>query len=128
MLSRLRPYLHQFLLYLMSGGIAVLLDFGSYFLLLSLDVWYVTANIVGNVLGFFGAFVLHKYLVFQKREAMINHFVRYCIINVFNILAQTAILYLLVERLHLDEGSAKFVSWAVTVLWNFFLYKFFVYV
>ncbi|MBI3332451.1 GtrA family protein [Candidatus Peregrinibacteria bacterium] len=114
--------------YLMSGGLAVALDFGGYFVLLWLDVYYVTANIVGNILGFFGAFLLHKYFVFGKHDAIVNHFVRYCVINIFNLIAQTALLFVFVEYLHLDEGSAKFISWALTVLWNFFLYKFLVYV
>lgn len=118
----------QFVLYLGSGGLAVLLDFGSYFVLLSADVWYVAANLVSNVLGFFGAFLLHKYIVFRKRGTLTSHFLRYCLLNVFNIAAQTLLLMALVEWLHLGEGDSKFLSWAATVLWNFFLYKFFVYV
>ena len=115
-------------MYLISGGLAVVVDFGSYFLLLQMDVWYVTANIVSNILGFFATFVLHKYIVFGKKDAVLNHFVRYCILTIINIVAQTMLLYAFVEYLHLDEGSAKFASWFITVLWNFFLYKFFVYV
>jgi len=118
----------QFGLYLVSGSLAFLIDFGSYFLMLQLDVWYVTANIISNILGFFATFVLHKYIVFGKKDAVLNHFVRYCILTIANIVAQTMLLYAFVEYLHLDEGSAKFVSWFITVLWNFFLYKFFVYV
>jgi len=118
----------QFGMYLVSGGLAVVADFGSYFLLLQLDVWYVTANVIGNILGFFATFLLHKYLVFGKKDEIVNHFVRYCILTGLNIIAQTALLYLFVESFHLDEGSAKFISWAITVLWNFFLYKYFVYV
>lgn len=118
----------QFLLYLASGGTAFVLDFGSYFLLLQAGVWYVGANIVGNVLGFFGAFLLHKYLVFGKRDKTAEHFVRYCIVNIINIAAQTILLYLLVEYARMGEGDGKFISWAITTFWNFFLYKFFVYV
>lgn len=118
----------QFIRYVASGGLAVFLDFGSYFLLLWLGVYYVTANIVGNILGFFATFLFNKYFVFERKDRIMNHFVRYCLINLFNLIAQTALLYLFVERLHMDEGSAKFVSWGMTILWNFFLYKFIVYV
>ncbi len=118
----------QFLRYLLSGGTAFVLDFGSYFLLLNVGVWYVTANVVGNILGSFGAFLLHKYLVFEKKDKTAEHFVRYCIMNLVNAAAQTILLYMLVEYARLDEGDAKFLSWAITTFWNFFLYKFFVYV
>lgn len=118
----------QFLLYLFSGGAAFVCDFGSYFLLLWLDVWYVAANIISNIIGFFCTFAFHKYFVFGKREAIVNHFVRYCVLNVVNIVAQTVLLYAFVEFLFMDEGTAKFLSWALTIVWNFLAYKFLVYV
>lgn len=121
-------FLRQFLRYLASGGFAFVLDFGSYFLLLWLDVYYVTANVIANVLGFFGAFFFHKYFAFQKRDRIVSHFVRYCLVNVFNVVMQTILLYVFVEYAHLDEGNGKFLSWAFTIVWNFFLYKFLVYV
>lgn len=126
--ARLREYARTFLRYLESGIAAALFDFGSYFVLLHLGVWYVTANIVGNALGFVSAFLFHKYISFQRSGSMLNHFVRYCVLNVVNIVAQTALLWIFVELLGIDASSAKVASWGVTVLGNFFLYKFFVYV
>ena len=67
-------------------------------------------------------------LLIREKDRIMNYLVGYCLINLFNLIAQTALLYLFVERLHMDEGSAKFVSWGMTILWNFFLYKFIVYV
>ncbi|MEK7590855.1 MAG: GtrA family protein [Patescibacteria group bacterium] len=120
--------IRQFMLYIASGGAAVVFDFGSYFLLLRLGTWYVGANIISTIIGFFAAFLLHKFIVFGKRDAMVNHFVRYCVLNVLNIAAQTLLLYIFVEYLRMGEGDGKFLSWAITILWNFFLYKYFVYV
>ena len=118
----------QFILYVASGLGAVAFDFGSYFLLLKFGVWYVAANVVGNILGFFSAFVFHKYIAFQKHGEIAEHFLRYCLVNLGTFLAQTGLLYVFVESLHMGEGDAKFLSWAVTILANFFLYKFLVYV
>lgn len=128
MYRRLRPHIHQFSCYIGSGAAAAALDFGSYFLLMWMGVWYVTANIFGNVLGFFGAFLFHKYLVFHQHSGFVNHFVRYCILSLFNVVLQTMLLMLFVERLNIDAGSAKIASWILSALGNFFLYKFFVYV
>ncbi len=126
--AKLRPHAGQFLRYIVAGLGAVACDFGSYFLLLQAGVWYVAANIVGNILGFVATFLLQKYFVFGRKDDLAKHFLRFCLINLFNLLVQTALLWLLVERVGVDEGSAKFVSWAMTILWNFFLYKFLVYV
>ncbi|MBI1934276.1 GtrA family protein [Candidatus Peregrinibacteria bacterium] len=122
------PHLSQIGLYLLSGGMTALLDFGSYFLLLWMGTWYVTANIVSNTLGFFGAFLLHKYVVFQKNGLLFHHFCRYCVLNGMNFVVQFFLLILLVETFGMDEGTAKLASWLLSSIGNFFLYKFLVYV
>jgi len=123
-----QTHTRQFLLYLVSGGASVVVDFGSYFLLIWLGSHYVTANVVGNTLGFLSAFFFHKYFVFKKYDKSANHFVRYCLLTLFNVVVQTLILVLLVEWFSFDQGSAKLLSWIISTLGNFFFYKFFVYV
>lgn len=126
---KLSEQIPSFLRYLASGVGAVVCDFGSYFLLTNIfGVWYVTANTVGNILGFFSAFLFHKYFSFRKNDQLTKHFIRYCLLNLFNFFIQTALLWLLVEKAAVDTGSAKVGSWGMTVLWNYFLYKFLVYV
>src|SRR3989344_579888 len=118
----------QFLLYLISGCASVFLDFGSYFLLITLTVHYVTANIIGNALGFLGAFFFHKYFVFKRYDRHINHFARYCLLTLFNIAIQTLLLIIFVEWFDMDHRSAKLASWIISTIGNFFFYKFLVYV
>ena len=127
-MKRLSSASGQFLGYLASGGFAFVLDFGSFLTLTRMGAWYMIANTVGNVLGFLATFLFNKYLVFGKRAEMMNHFVRFCLLNVLNIIVQSILLYLFVERLSMDHDSAKFASWALTIAWNFFFYKFLVYV
>lgn len=128
MFHLIKPHLSQIGLYLLSGGITALLDFGSYFFLLWMGTWYVTANLASNVLGFLGAFLLHKYVVFQKNGMLLHHFCRYCVLNGVNFAVQFLFLVLLVEQLGMDQSTAKIVSWILSSLGNFFLYKFLVYV
>ncbi|OGJ57748.1 hypothetical protein A3H22_02255 [Candidatus Peribacteria bacterium RIFCSPLOWO2_12_FULL_55_15] len=128
MFHLIKPHLSQIGLYLLSGSITALLDFGSYFFLLRMGTWYVTANIVSNAIGFLGAFLLHKYVVFQKNGMVFHHFCRYCVLNGINVVVQFLFLIVLVETLGMNESTAKFVSWFLSSLGNFFLYKFLVYV
>lgn len=118
----------QFILYLSSGGVAAVLDFGSYYALLSIGVWYIIANIISGLLGFFFLFFLHKNVVFNKRSFFLRHLGRYFLVNMMNIAVLTILMYVLVEFGGMSAGLAKVVAFIPVVSWNFFVYKFFVYV
>lgn len=128
MFHLIKPHLSQIGLYLLGGGTAAILDFGSYFLLLWMGMWYIVANFLSNALGFAGAFLLHKFFVFRKQGAILHHFCRYCLVNLVVIAVQSFLLVLLVEWLYVNESTAKILSWFLSTLGNFFLYKFLVYV
>jgi putative flippase GtrA len=122
------PRYRQFIKYLFTGGSAAAIDIGSYLIFVHLGIYYITASVMSGVLGFLSAFLLHKYIAFQKRENIGNHFVRYCLLGLWNLFATNAVLYIAVQYLHVPEDIAKVIANASVVLWNFFLYKFLVYV
>ena len=121
-------HIRRFTMYVLSGFGAAIADIGSYFVFLHFDVWYIAASVMSGSLGFITAFMLHKYIVFQKNNAFLKHLLRYFIVDMINLGIITLLLYGLVEHFGMDAGIAKFVALAPVVLWNFFVYKFFVYV
>lgn len=126
-MRNIRPHLGQFALYVLSGGTAAVVDFGSYAVLIRLGVWYVGATVVSGVLGFFTTFLMNKYLAFKKRNDFMRHLLRFFIVDMANIIVGAAALYGLVDGLGMDKQIAKLLTMGMVVLWNFFLYKFFVY-
>lgn len=128
MFRRFLPHLFKFSLYFMSGCVAAVADIGSYFLLLYLGMWYIAASVVSGVVGFFTTFLLNKYMVFQKRQLFLHHLWRFFFVDMANLTFITGFLYVLVDFLGMDPRPAKFVAIAPVVLWNFFVYKFVVYV
>lgn len=118
----------QFVSYLFTGGSATIIDIGSYWIFLWIGVYFVTASVISGILGFISAFLLHKYIAFQKRDKIANHFLRYCLLGLWNLLATNVILYVCVRYIGIPEEFAKVIANASVVLWNFFLYKFLVYV
>ena len=122
------PYLTTFAVYVFSGCIAAVADIGSYFLLLHFGAWYITANIIGGIAGFCTAFLMHKFIVFKKKNDFLRHLGRYFVVDMFNLVIITTLLYILVDFVGIDEGAAKFIALAPMVLWNFFVYKFLVYI
>jgi putative flippase GtrA len=117
----------RFLRYVFSGGLATCSDIGLYLVLLSFGVYFVMASVFSGVLAFFAAFFLHKYVTYQESGDTTEHFIRYCILTALNFLAQNIILYVAVMHMGISEGWAKVMASASAILWNFFLYKRFVY-
>ncbi len=127
MLQRFRQHLPQFSLYLCIGFTALGVDLGSYYALLSMDVWYITASVIGGILGFFTSFLGNKYFVFRKREKFMAHLTKFFLVDMANIVATNIILYVLVEFVGISEELGKIIAMGCVVLWNFVLYKLFVY-
>lgn len=117
----------KFILYIFSGSTAAIVDIGLYAILLQWGVWYIAASLMSGVLAFFTAFLLHKYIVYQKRSTFIKHLLRYFVIDMCNLIVITFFLYIFVHFLFIDPFFAKILAITPVVLWNFFIYKFVVY-
>ena len=128
MFTRVYPHLGQFVLYLISGTSAAFIAYGSYLLFLYFEIYYVSASIYSDAVGFVATFTLHKYGVFRKSGKLASHFGRYCLLALFNVLVAALIIYGCVEYLSVPKEFAKLISMGVVVLWNFFIYKFIVYI
>ena len=123
-----RPHVPQFLRYVFSGGSAAALELGSFQVMHIAGLWYLAAGIVSSGIGLVSAFTFHKFFVFQKKENTRSQVIRYVILQGLNALAQVALLYVFVEYFGVVPFLGKILAIGVVVSWNFFLYKFFVYV
>ena len=128
MLNRLKPHIGQFSLYVLGGFGALGADLSSYYCMLYFGVWYVAASLISGFVGFCTAFLLHKYVVFRKRDDFLRHLGKYFLVDVVNNVVTTGFLYTLVHYFSVDPHPAKIFAIAPMICWNFLLYKFFVYV
>lgn len=120
--------MNQIFLYILSGLLANLIDILGFYGLYHMGVWYVLASFMSGAVGFVSAFVLQKYVVFQKRQNGTRHFTRYCILGAFNIIAISVILYCCVEYLSLSKEIAKIIANGGMASWNFLIMKRLIYV
>ena len=125
--TNFRPVAMQFMRYLISGGSAAGLAVAGYSLLVWLGVWYVLASVISDGIGFFLAFLFHKYFVFQKKGRGGMHMMRYTLLQIGNTIVQAGILYILVDFGGMDKILARILTIGIAVSWNFFFYKYFVY-
>lgn len=128
MYQRIRPHLPQFAQYLLSGGTAAAAEIGSYQLLLMMGTWYVAADWISGGIGVLVAFTLHKYLVFKKKERTVQHAARFSVLQAANYIVQRGLVVLFVEVFGAPPLLGKILGIGVTVSWNFFIYKFLIYV
>lgn len=117
----------QFATYVVNGIIANGIDIGGFWLLERTGLWYMYASFISSAAGFLAAFFLHKHVAFKAQGKAVQHFVKFCLLGAFNIVAVAAVLFVCVEWIGLPELPAKIIANGSQALWGFILMKFAVY-
>ncbi len=117
----------QYFRYLLSGSSAAFLEVTSNWAMLHSGMAYLNAAKISGGIGLLCAFLFHKFFAFKKKEQTSKQVIRYVILQGCNYIAQIYMIYLFVEFAGVPPFFAKILAIAITVLWNFFVYKFFVY-
>lgn len=119
--------IRQFAIYFANGVLANGIDIGGFYVLEQAGMWYVAATFLSGAAGFLTAFFLHKHFAFQKKEKTGSHFLKFCLLGIFNIIAVALVLTICVEWIGLPEIWGKIIANGSQVLWGFLLMKFVVY-
>jgi len=118
--SRFNTSLTRFLI---AGGLAFLVDFGLLALLhqlLGLPLWLSTG--VAFLVSFFVAYFLQRIFAFSSTAPHGGALIRYTALVAFNAGATIAVVSLL-NSTPLSWEGGKVVATAITTMWNFFLYR-----
>lgn len=119
---------HQFAKYFIVGISGYLINLGLLiFAKEVLGVSAVTATAVIGLLLLGFNFILNKYWSFKEKTMPHKQVVRYLILVVANYAFSVAAMYFFHELLKFDYRLVNFGTTAVMVLWNFPLYKYWVY-
>lgn len=114
--------------YLGVGGTAFVVDFGATVLardVLQLPLWL--AVTIGLAAGFIVNFTLQRNFAFQSDRPYAWSVILYVSLVVFNWIATTAGMYLIVEWIGYPTAVGKLICTIVTTLWNYPLYRFVVF-
>ena len=117
-----------FLKYLLVGVTAFALDYAVFlasFVLIGLN--YLMANAMGFLTGFFASFLLNRRYTFGAAGPMGGSLVRYSLLASFSLLAGSLLMVFFVEWLSIDPAVSKVLVVALTVCWNFPLYRYVVF-
>jgi len=117
---------HRTVRFLISGGSATVATISAlYFFNSVLSIWYVTATVLAFCVGFVVSFSMQKFWTFKNME--IDHVKQqasvYLVIVLFNLLLNTALVYLLVENFDLMPVVAQLIASALIACESFFAYR-----
>ena len=115
----------QFLRYLVTGGLAFVVDFGLFALCLYVFDWhYLLANLVGLVAGLVLNYALSLLWVFTacKRtleKKKVAEFTLFTLVGIAGVGINQLLMYLMVDGLDLNEMLSKMVAAILVLMWNF---------
>jgi len=118
----------QFIKYFIVGLSAVILDLITLYLLKAViglsAVWSIVAN---QLLISSYVFLLNKYWVFASSGALARQAVRYFSLAAVNYFIAIVWMWFFNEQLGFNYLLVRLVNIALSTIWNFLLYRFFVY-
>jgi putative flippase GtrA len=118
------------LFFLIAGGTAAVFQLCVYVLLSrTLAIPYLTASSIAFVLAVVVSFLLQKFVTFEHtgRTEIPRQFIHFFFLACMNLLANGALMYLLVEQVALHDVLAQMLTMATIAVWSFFLYKHFIF-
>src|SRR6188768_3646964 len=117
----------EFARFVVVGGISAVLEYSLYFIFKA-GVDYLIANILAFSLTNIVTYVLSKRYVFNfSPENKVQTATLFAVCLMGALLVNQIVLWALVEFVVVDDKIAKAIAIAITVIWNFFTRKHFVF-
>lgn len=114
----------QFFRYLFVGGSSFLLEYGAFYILLTVyNVHYLIANSIVYTTVSAINFSLNRLWTFRSKSQLRRQIALYLSLLLFNFIASNVMLYILSDQLHIPPLWAKIAVMVMVVLWNFVIYK-----
>jgi putative flippase GtrA len=114
--------LQQFSRYLVVGGLAFVVDFGSLYLLTEFaGLHYLISAAIAFLFGLLTNYCLSRLWVFDRRtiENVAMEFVIFTVIGIVGLGLNEAIIWFVREKIHFHYMIAKAISSAIVLIWNF---------
>ncbi len=118
--------INQFLRYVVVGGLAFVVDFGTLFILTEYaHLYYLTSSAVSFILGLNVNYFLSKKFVFGSSRLKSVHveYVAIIFISLTGLLLNQLLLWFITEKLGLFYLYSKLISAAIVLVYNFAIRK-----
>ena len=115
---------HQFLRYLVAGGVATGVDVSVLFILYQfLHINYLIAAAISYACGILTNFTINVLFVFESTGRLKKEFIIFVSVGAIGLIWTEIILWALSDKLSLPVMLAKLVAIIFVLNWNFFMRK-----
>ncbi|ULO08041.1 GtrA family protein [Paenibacillus sp. 19GGS1-52] len=119
----------EFVKYSFWGAVTTGINLLLFFLLESLGLYYIIANIVSYIFAVFVNYILNRRFVFSNHSSENNgkQFFKFFIVRLVSLLIDNSLFYLLVSTLHYNVNISRVVLSLGIIIATFGVNKFFVF-
>ena len=110
--------------YMISGGITTLVNYAIYLILLAMHLSYLQANVAAWIGAVVAAYLMNRKWVFHSKNRIWREFPAFAAMRFLTLLAETTLLWFMVDKIGILPLSAKIVVSVVTVTANYVLCKY----
>lgn len=119
------------IVYLIFGALTTAVSFGTYYTLRFFGVYYIASEIIAWAIAVAFAFVVNKLFVFEDRRrtpgVLFRQVWQFVSVRIGSGIIETALLWLLVDIISVNDMIAKLPVAVVTVVINYIASKIFIF-
>jgi len=121
----MKRLVRSFFIYSVSGAVATLVDWASFYVMSSLFAWYYMAAVcISYTLGSLANFTLNKFITFKnKYDKLHRQYFLHLAVSFVSLGITILIMYLLVDKAGLHKLNARVLTTLLVLPINFVLHK-----
>ena len=128
MKKRIKKILIRIYHYLVSGGIGIMTEYLMIFLLVEfVGLYYLLGETIATLTGTSINFLIQKKWTFRKKKSWLDSAVKYTTVLLFNYCFTIGVMFVTVDFFEWHYLISKSVALFFIIIWNYFLYKNYVY-
>jgi putative flippase GtrA len=118
----------QFIKYGIAGLVSLAAELSLlYFFTEVVKLWYIYSNSLALFVALIINFSLNRFWVFCSQQSFVKQFVTSGTLFAINLVAENVLMYSFTDIAHLYYLLSKILTTGMSVLWDFFLYKYIIY-
>lgn len=111
--------------FLLVGALNTALGYGLYALFIFLGIQYFISNTLSFIIGTIHSYLWNKFYTFRSKEKSVKEPIRFASIYVIIFILSNFLLWLFIEKLHLNAYLAGVVGLFITTVISFTGHKYF---
>lgn len=126
--SKINENVKQFILYLIVGGGATLVEWVLFhFLNGRFRIHYMIATSIAFAVSTFANWAFGRLIMFQANQNVFKELVKIYLTAIAGLLMNLVIMWLAIEQFGIDEMISKIIATGIVFFWNFLIRKFLIY-